>query len=120
MDNVGKTLWAVEIAVTNRCNLSCHHCSAAPTRGCMSDEPTLGEIQRVLREARALGATRLDITGGEPTLRPDLPDIIHEAKQQSYLVKVLSNGVRLDARAISRLRLAGLDALAVSLDGSTS
>ena len=65
------------IDLTYRCNNDCRHCWLslpvnAPEK---KEELTFDEIRRIVDEARAMGCRRWNISGGEPLLRPDFPEI---------------------------------------------
>ena len=78
---------------------------------------TLAEIGRIVRAFRALGVEKVRLTGGEPLLRADVPDLIHLLKQDLGLrdVALTTNGWLLEKLAPA-LRTAGLDRLNVSVD----
>ncbi|WP_084637525.1 radical SAM (seleno)protein TrsS [Paludibacterium yongneupense] len=109
----------VLLEVTRRCNLRCPVCfAAADTRG---DDPSLDEIERRLRELRAAaGQVNLQLSGGEPTLRDDLPEIVAVARESGFdFVQLNSNGIRLarDDTYVHRLARAGLDCVFLQFDG---
>lgn len=64
------------VHTNNSCNLTCSHCLVSSGPGGLPGLPR-DTIELALREAAALGAHRFYFTGGEPFLRPDLPDLIH-------------------------------------------
>lgn len=106
---------AVMLAVTRRCQCKCERC-AVNGGGSGGPELTQAEILRVLGEAAALGAREVSFFGGEPLLRPDLPDLIKGAKAMGLRTALTSNGLLLDAAMAQRLAAAGLGAAGVSLD----
>ncbi len=111
-----RTLKQLDVNVTNRCNLQCVHC------GFESEDKTelsLEEYEILLSDAKTLGAEKLDITGGEPLLRRDLPNIVMAGSSRGYYVKLITNGTLLTRDYLAQLRENGLDGIAVSLDGST-
>lgn len=108
-----------EVSVTSACNLRCTHCSVMPGRYSDPRDLSLEKITGVLHDGAAAGATRLDITGGEPTVRPDLEEIVRRARTLGFNVKLLSNGTLLTPERLRSLHEAGLSVLAVSIDGST-
>ncbi len=110
----------IEISVTNICNLRCRHCSVTNDDSRAIQELSLAEIEKILTEAKSLGASKLDITGGEPSLRKDIDQIIGSAKKFGFRVKLLSNGTLLDHSKLMELKNAGLDGLGVSLDGASA
>ncbi|MGW1275548.1 radical SAM protein [Streptomyces tsukubensis] len=85
----------LSLEITSRCQLTCpSHCyaQAGPTagHGTMTTEDWL----RIIDEAAALGATTLQIIGGEPTLHPDFAQLVEHAVDAGLLVRVYSNLVR--------------------------
>lgn len=111
----------IELGITGICNLRCLHCSAA-MYNCPGNrnDLSLSEIRSLITQAKALGARKIDLTGGEPTLRPDLCHIIGMAKEAGLKTKLLSNGTLLNEKKIRELKASGLDGLAISLDGSSN
>jgi len=83
-----------DLEVTARCNLDCRHCYInlpAGDRAARAKELSLAEISRIADEAVRLGAIWCLITGGEPLLRPDFPDIYLALKRKGLLVSVSTN-----------------------------
>jgi radical SAM protein with 4Fe4S-binding SPASM domain len=110
-----------EIALTYRCQNRCTFCYAsAPDRGSQVPEMTTAQVRRVLDiivdDARV---PTVSFTGGEPTLRPDLPDLIAYAKGRSLRTNLITNGRRCGANGyVERLAHAGLDSAQVSLEAA--
>jgi len=115
----------INLVVTNRCDLSCFYCFFFASRAGYIYEPTLEHIRYMLRQPRKLRpqpAIALQITGGEPTLREDLVDIVRIAKEEGYThVQVNTTGIRLafDPELAVKLRKAGTNVLYMSFDGVT-
>ncbi len=111
-----------EIAVTYRCQNKCVFCyAAAPARGKQAAEMTTAEVKiiidRIFDEAHC---PTVSFTGGEPTLREDLPELIAYAKHKGMRVNVITNGLRCaDSEYVAALQAAGLDSAQVSLEGPT-
>lgn len=110
----------IELSVTSGCNLHCRHCSVMPGNRADPRDLSLEEIVCILEGCHAVGATQIDLTGGEPALRHDLEEIIRQACARGLRVKLLSNGTFLTPDRLRSLHEAGLTALAVSIDGSTN
>jgi len=78
IDNYGRDIHDLRISVTDRCNFRCVYCMPAeglpwlPKRDILSYE----EITAIVRQLAPHGLRRLRITGGEPTIRPDLVSLI--------------------------------------------
>lgn len=111
------------IVVTNRCDLTCWYCFFYAKEGEPIYEPTLDQIKFMLKRMRnekPVGANSVQFTGGEPTLREDLPDILRAAKEIGYShVQLNTNGINLarDPTLAKRLREAGVSNLYLSFDG---
>jgi len=122
-DQFGRPLRDLRVSVTDRCNFRCPYCMPAEAFGpghrflrpaqFMSPE----EFGRILRQFVGAGVAKVRITGGEPLLRPDAPDLVRVLKHELRVpeVALTTNGWRL-AEAAPALRAAGLDRLNVSLD----
>lgn len=116
-----------EVALTYRCNLSCAFCyagcAAAGLPAGWSEERTMtgDEVCRVLDRIRheAL-CPSVSFTGGEPTVRPDLPRLVRHAKGLGLKVNLISNGQLLDDRLTGALAGAGLDSAQLSLEGPSA
>lgn len=83
-----------DLEITSRCNFDCRHCyinRPADDRIARSRELTLDEISGIADQAVALGALWCLITGGEPLLRPDFPEIYQTLKRKGLLVSVFTN-----------------------------
>lgn len=106
----------VVLIVTNRCNLRCTHCSSAAGEA-SREELTRAELERIIAELSDLGVVDLALSGGEPLMYPDLPDLISFARAAGMRVGTSTNGAPLTARRAERLRDAGLSRLQISIDG---
>ena len=73
------------------------------------------EWERVLTEAAALGVVQTHFSGGEPLLRPDLPQIVRRARELGLYSNLSTGGTLLDEKLAGTLREAGLDSLQVSI-----
>lgn len=111
------------IDVTNRCNLKCPICFAnAATAGYLY-EPTQDEIRSMLKNLRdnqPVAPNSIQFSGGEPTVRDDLPDLIAMAKELGFHhIEVNTNGIRIskDVDFLKRLMDAGLSTLYLQFDG---
>ncbi len=111
---------AVMIGVTHRCQCKCAHCGMELFRGGQEAELTLAEVASIIRQARELGAVEITLFGGEALLRDDLADIVRAAREARMLCSLDSNGLLLTPSNIRRLKDAGLCAVKISLDSSSS
>ncbi len=106
------------LEVTSRCNLGCPVCFAHS--GGHSQDPDLSALKENLEHIRSTaGACTLQISGGEPTVREDLPEIIaHAAAQDFSLVQLNTNGLRFAQEPDYALELkqAGLESVFLQFD----
>jgi cyclic pyranopterin phosphate synthase len=119
IDALGRPLRSLRVSVTDRCNLRCHYCMPEDQYVWLPREDvlTFEEISRLADLFGALGTDRIRVTGGEPLLRRNLPDLIRQLAAKSWVrdLALTTNGVVLADRA-AELRAAGLHRLTVSLD----
>jgi cyclic pyranopterin phosphate synthase len=118
-DQFGRTIEYLRISVTDRCNFRCLYCM--PEQGLewlpKKDILSYEEIADVVSQLAPMGLKRLRITGGEPTIRPNLDELIRLLKAIPGIedIALSTNGVRLPQMA--RLyREAGLDRVNISAD----
>src|SRR2546428_8416234 len=78
VDSYGRRIGDLRISVTDRCNFRCVYCMPEEGMQWLKRESILSfdEIERIARVAVNLGVDELRLTGGEPTLRPDLPKLV--------------------------------------------
>jgi MoaA/NifB/PqqE/SkfB family radical SAM enzyme len=93
-----------KIDLTYRCNNSCRHCwlKLPADASEIKDEMTFDDIRRIVDEARAMGCRRWSISGGEPMLRPDFPEIFEYITNKSIGYTLNTNGT-LITKEIARL-----------------
>ena len=118
-DNHNRTISYLRISLTDRCNFRCAYC--LPEKGVefAANEKllTLAEIERTARVAADLGVTKIRLTGGEPTLRGGLVDLVAALAAIPGIAEVAmtTNAAKLDKIA-RPLKIAGLKRLNISLD----
>src|SRR5207247_61249 len=81
-------------------------------------ELTTEEWCRVFREARALGVLQLGLSGGEPTLRPDLEELVCTAHDLGLYSSLITSAYRLTRERLAGLKQAGLDHVQISVQGA--
>jgi len=116
--NIKPPLW-VNAEITFRCPLHCLFCYNPVDYSRSGPELTTEQWVRALREARALGAIQLGISGGEPLMRDDTEIIVAEAHKMGYFITLLTSGIGLTEKRISAFREGGLDAIQLSFQDST-
>jgi pyrroloquinoline quinone biosynthesis protein E len=101
--------------LTYRCPLRCAYCSNPLAYREVPEALSSADWQRVFREAAALGVVHLGLTGGEPTLREDLAELVAGAAQAGLYAHLVTAGTTLLADGLSRLRAAGLRSVQLSV-----
>lgn len=111
------------IDVTNRCNLNCSYCFANARKCGYLYEPSISQIRGMLKLLRGQDppCTAVLFSGGEPTMRDDLPEIIGIASDMKFDTLVATNGYRIarDLEYVKRLVKARLSIVYLSFDGFT-
>jgi len=119
IDQFGRTIQYLRISVTDRCNFRCRYCM--PLEGLpwlpKADILSYEEIAEVVRQLAPLGLRRVRLTGGEPTIRPQLSRLVTmlRAIPQVEDIALSTNGVKLPELA-GDLVAAGLDRVNISAD----
>jgi cyclic pyranopterin phosphate synthase len=118
-DGYGRVIRYLRISVTDRCNFRCRYCLPADGIAWLPRDDILSfeEIGAIVREVAPLGLRRIRITGGEPTLRPQLSRLVGMLRDTAGVedMALSTNGARLPALA-AELQAAGLDRVNISAD----
>jgi GTP 3',8-cyclase len=118
-DSLDRPLRNLRLSVTDRCNLRCSYCMPEPEYVWLPREDILHfeEIETLVDVFTGLGVDKVRLTGGEPLLRRNLPDLVRRLADRPAIrdLAMTTNGVLLAANARA-LREAGLHRLTVSLD----
>ncbi len=118
-DQFGRTINYLRISVTDKCNLRCAYCM--PVEGLpwipKAEILRYEEIVEIVRQMADLGLRRVRLTGGEPLVRQDLPELVRGLRALDVLedISLSTNAILLPAMA-DELRAAGVDRLNISLD----
>ena len=119
VDTQGRTVRDLRVSVTDRCNLRCVYCMPAEGMPWIPKQEilTYEEITRFARLCLELGVTGIRLTGGEPTVRQDLPQLVAmlAGLKDQLDLSLTTNGIKLPAMARA-LRDAGLRRVNVSVD----
>jgi cyclic pyranopterin phosphate synthase len=119
LDTQGRSLRNLRVSVTDRCNLRCAYCMPEEEYQWLPREEILHfeEIDRLVDIFIALGVDKVRLTGGEPLLRRDLPQLVRllAAKKALRDLAITSNGILLGDQA-APLKAAGMHRVTVSLD----
>ena len=114
-DNNLYRLHSLKIKVKENCNLRCRMCDHWRYNTETVELPSK-EIMKIVDEAATLSCRQLTITGGEPTLRKDLEEIIARARQHNMRVSLLTNGFAISPARIKSLVASGVSKITISID----
>jgi len=104
-----------QMVVIRRCNLACGYCSEFDKT---SDPVPFDLLVQRLEKLKQLGTFGISLTGGEPTLHPDLPRLIRKCRELRFLrTGMISNVMILRRELIEKLNAAGLQEMQISVDG---
>ncbi len=114
----GTVLTSMEYAVSYACDARCGHCSSAGLTEGRREKERLGaaELRALAGKARKMGVYEVNLTGGEPTLRRDLEEIVGCFAPDRTFIGLNTHGRHLDERRVRGLASAGVDLLKLSLD----
>jgi radical SAM protein with 4Fe4S-binding SPASM domain len=118
--------YRLDLALTYRCNNDCAHCYNVehPSlkedgKGGGADELSSSDWMRVLDKAWELGIPHIIFTGGEPTLREDLPELVAHAEKNGQITGLNTNARRLsEPRYVEKLVAAGLDHVQITVESN--
>ena len=118
-DSFGREIDYLRVSVTDRCNFRCIYCMpedgypVAPK----SELLTFEEIARVVHLCADMGTTKVRITGGEPLIRKDLPELISQIRSHPKICDIsATTNAHLLAQSAQKLKAAGLNRINISLD----
>jgi len=114
----GPPLWLL-LELTYRCPLHCVFCYNPTDFANTGRELGTDDWIRVLRQARALGAVQLGLSGGEPLAREDLEPIVAQAHALGFYINLITSGIGMTEARMRSLKAAGLDHIQLSFQDST-
>ncbi|MDR7667166.1 12,18-didecarboxysiroheme deacetylase [Methanosarcina sp. Z-7115] len=103
--------------MTRRCNLKCVHCYAQAKDVEFENELSTGEGKALIDDLANFGSPVILFSGGEPTLRKDLPELAAYAREKGMRAVISTNGTLIDRDMAKKLKDVGLSYVGVSLDG---
>jgi pyrroloquinoline quinone biosynthesis protein E len=101
--------------LTYACPLHCVYCSNPVDFARHHDALDTDSWLRVLAEAERLGVVQVNLTGGEPLLRPDLEALIEQARRLDLYTNLITSGIPLERERLLRFRQLGLDNVQISI-----
>ena len=123
-DSLGRPIRDLRISVIDRCNFRCVYCMPKEKFGSnhrfLPNEKILSydEIEKIARQFVALGVKKIRLTGGEPLVRPKLPELVSRLAKLPGLedISLTTNGSLLTRENAQQLKDAGLNRITISLD----
>lgn len=119
IDSYNRKIEYLRVSITDRCNMRCTYCMPPEGVNLIPHYEVLhfGEIREIVRAGALLGIRSIRLTGGEPTIRRDLPRLIGMLKEVEGIDEVtLTTNALLLSRMAKDLKDAGLDRVNISLD----
>ncbi len=119
VDRYGRRIKSMRISITDKCNFRCSYCMPAEGLPWLKKAEILSyeEIERIARVAVNLGIEQIRLTGGEPLVRRDVPELVRQLRpiEGLHSLSITTNGILLkqQARALAE---AGLNRINVSVD----
>ncbi|MGB9938668.1 12,18-didecarboxysiroheme deacetylase [Methanosarcina sp.] len=104
--------------MTRRCNLKCVHCYAQAKDIEFENELSTEEGKALIDDLASFGSPVILFSGGEPTLRKDLPELAAYAREKGMRAVISTNGSLIDSNMAKKLKDVGLSYVGVSLDGT--
>lgn len=104
--------------LTHRCPLRCPYCSNPLELARAGSELDTATWLRVIDEAAALGILQIHFSGGEPTVRRDLEDLVRRAAGLGLYTNLITSAVLLDRERVAALNAAGLDHVQISIQAA--
>jgi len=117
-DQPARLLNSAELELTYRCNQRCRHCFAPGPTGAAELETAL--LVDILGQLQRAGALRVNLTGGEVLLRPDVVDVARAGSDLGLSVTMVTNGTRMTSSLARGLAEAGVEEVEVSIHGATA
>jgi len=110
----------IAFEVTRRCRFNCRHCRADADRAGKRDELSTEQCKRIISAVADYEKCVIILTGGEPTERDDVYDLIRHGRSLGLRMVLATCGYAIDDESIKALQEAGILALSFSLDGATA
>jgi AdoMet-dependent heme synthase len=104
------------LAITNKCNMHCVYCSVRKLHSFNKKELSTEEWKRIIKKLADFGVFQIGFTGGEPTLRIDLPELVKFTHDLGCVCNLTTNGWFLDEKLVEKLVNAGMKQCQISLD----
>lgn len=103
------------LSVTNFCNMNCKYCSVRHIHKDKKD-PTTKECKKMIKKLADWGAFQIGLTGGEPTIRKDIVELVKYTSKKHVACNITTNGWNISQKLVDNLINAGLTQIQLSLD----
>ena len=103
--------------ITMGCNMRCGHCGSSCEER-LPDELTTDEALSLIDQIADLGLRWITLSGGEPLIREDLPQLVQKLVSRSVAVNIITNGWLIDSKMAQLLKTSGVSTVAISIDGN--
>lgn len=104
------------LSITNKCNMACKYCSVRKLHKTCDKELSTKQWKEIITKLADWGVFQIGFTGGEPTLRKDLPELVEHVHKQGCVFNLTTNGWFLDERLVYKLVCSGMKQCQISLD----
>ena len=119
------TLRSIELAIDYRCQASCHKCYSANLGTHFPNPNYVGkelitpiQISQIINAGMKLGLIHVNITGGEPTIRNDLMEIVEACRPREIMVSIVTNALSMTKPMVQKLADAGVCLIQISFDSA--
>ena len=103
--------------ITMGCNMRCGHCGSS-CEGKLPDELTTDEALSLIDQIADLKLHWITLSGGEPLMREDLPQLVRKFVSRGVVVNIITNGWFIDEKIACELKASGVSTVAISIDGT--
>ena len=110
----------IAFEVTRRCRYNCRHCRAEANAARTADELTTEQCKKIINALSGYAKCVLILTGGEPTERGDIHELVRYGNDAGLRVVMATCGYSMNEESVAALKQAGVTALSISLDGATA
>lgn len=104
------------LAITNACNMNCKYCSVKNIHSQIQNGLSTEEYKKIIDKLVNIGTFQIGLTGGEPTTRKDLVELVRYISSKNVACNLTTNGFIVPEELIINLKEAGLTQVQISLD----
>ena len=104
------------LAITNACNMNCKYCSVKNVHSKIKNGLSTEEYKKIIDKLVNIGTFQIGLTGGEPTTRKDLVELVRYVASKNVACNLTTNGFNVSEELVIKLKEAGLTQVQISLD----